>query len=419
MARVTAFCLSGSLAHAGRVATVAGELARRGHEVTLAGAPGWFAAPEVVEPGAFAQVELAEPPLDVALAAARGERSTGEVERFLRAYADDLGVIERTGAEVVLVDNRRSATMAAWRAGKPSLSLTTAALLGPYCGLVPTVEEASEVLGPSMGLGPDTLLRRLRAAGKGPRDPLPLRAARLPSELSDALARDGLRGVRAIHQLAFGTRTLVLDPPELLPARDLPSDAHQPGPIFPELRVPLPPWWTALDPDRPVVYLTFGSTGRPEVFARVAEALASLDAQLVVSTADLIAEAPGEVFTARFMPGWSILERADLVVCHGGTLTVYHALAAGTPVIALPSHVEQGVTGIGLNRSGRGVAVPQTALDDDPELLARIVTRLLGAEPLVRAAAAGADPERGAGALRAAGEAVDELVARFYGEGTA
>ena len=42
-----------------------------------------------------------------------------------------------------------------------------------------------------------------------------------------------------------------------------------------------------------------------------------------------------------YMPGHKACARAALVICNGGSATVYQALAAGVPVLGLPGNLDQ------------------------------------------------------------------------------
>jgi UDP:flavonoid glycosyltransferase YjiC (YdhE family) len=166
-----------------------------------------------------------------------------------------------------------------------------------------------------------------------------------------------------------------------MPTRNLPAGARQPGPFFPQLMVEPPPWWQAIDATRPLVYLTFGSTGRAG-FAAAIKQLANARMQVAVTTAHLDKEPPlPRLLAARYVPA-EILRRAAVVVCHGGTQTVYQSLACGTPVLSLPGHLETAVTTIALVQAGLGATLAASALAQDARLLRRAVESLLADEAL-------------------------------------
>ncbi len=343
--------LSGSLAHASRLVRVARALAERGHSCHLAGGPGFLDDDVLVAPGEFPRHSLAEPGLAQLIGGGEGPGW------FERALDDDRALLERTGWDAVVFDNRRSTGVAARLAGVPSLSLTNTPLLGPHLGWSPSVESFLGLLAPVMGLDPDRIRTSPALRDKRPSDPMPLQAGPLPDPLRQALERVGLEPPGAMHLLSLGDRTAVCDHPLVHPLTAPPPGAEPVGPLLPALRVGLPAWWSALDDEgRPVVLVSFGSTGMVPARDAVLAALAGLEVQVVVT--GLAAEnAPPGVLAAPWLPGAAAAARADLVVCHGGSGTVYQALAAGTPVVALPGHLEQALNGLAVARLGAGLTV--------------------------------------------------------------
>jgi UDP:flavonoid glycosyltransferase YjiC (YdhE family) len=62
-----------------------------------------------------------------------------------------------------------------------------------------------------------------------------------------------------------------------------------------------------------------------------------------------------------------VLEQADLVLCHGGSGTVYGALAAGIPVVVVPVFADQFENGRRVAATGAGLVVePEPAVVPGP-----------------------------------------------------
>ena len=283
---------------------------------------------------------------------------------FMRALDDDLAALDGTKPDLVIVDNRRSTPVAAAARGLPCLSLTTTPLLGPYAGPLMTAEQARR-----LGAG----LFATPPLGAGA---LMGRAAPLPGVMAWAMMRHGASPRGWLHELSLGDTTLVLDPPGLFSPAAAPPNTRWIGPIFPELRPETPP--PLLGPG-PWVYLSYGSTGSGQRLGCVAEALLDAGLQVLVSTGGLttLAPRPGLVCLPLVPPEWAF-DAASLVICHGGTLTVYHALSRGRPVLAVPSHVEQLVSAAAVERLGVGGALSEAAVDADPRRLVTMARALLG-----------------------------------------
>jgi UDP:flavonoid glycosyltransferase YjiC (YdhE family) len=121
--------------------------------------------------------------------------------------------------------------------------------------------------------------------------------------------------------------------------------------------VPPPPWWDSLPTDRPVVYVTLGSSGRSDLLPLVLKALADSPVTVIAATAGrvTVADVPANAFVADYLPGEAAAKRADVVVCNGGSPTTQQALAAGKPVIGLASNLDQFRNMQAIERQGAGV----------------------------------------------------------------
>jgi UDP:flavonoid glycosyltransferase YjiC (YdhE family) len=152
---------------------------------------------------------------------------------------------------------------------------------------------------------------------------------------------------------------LCADAPSLFPVRRSATNHWSLGPVLWSPPVPLPAWWHGLPDDRPVVYLTLGSSGDRGLLPGIVGALAELDVCLVVATAG--AELPPQrrlnVWAADYLPGAQVSARASLVVCNGGSPTSQQAVNAGVPVLGLCGNMDQFLNMRGLVRAGLGQAL--------------------------------------------------------------
>ena len=105
-----------------------------------------------------------------------------------------------------------------------------------------------------------------------------------------------------------------------------------------------PPDDLAVLPDgRPLVYASFGSqvAWQPARFETLAAATAAIDATLVASVGELadtpwVATLPDHVVALRYAPQRMLLDRAAVLVTHGGANSVMEALHAGVPLLISP-----------------------------------------------------------------------------------
>jgi UDP:flavonoid glycosyltransferase YjiC (YdhE family) len=137
--------------------------------------------------------------------------------------------------------------------------------------------------------------------------------------------------------------TLYADVPELVPTYDLPENHLYLGPILWSPAVEPPVWWEQVPLDRPIVYVTMGSSGESNLLHVVLEALADLPVSVIAATAGRINpdKVPGNAFVADYLPGEEAARRASLVICNGGSPTTQQALTAGKPVLGVPSNMDQ------------------------------------------------------------------------------
>jgi UDP:flavonoid glycosyltransferase YjiC (YdhE family) len=115
------------------------------------------------------------------------------------------------------------------------------------------------------------------------------------------------------------------------------------GPVLWEPVVAEPSWLAALPQQRPLIYVTMGSSGNPAILPAIYSALAKLPVIGVVSTAGspVPGDLPANVYAASYLSGNTIIQKADLVICNGGSPTTQQALNAGVPVIGLAGNLDQ------------------------------------------------------------------------------
>jgi zeaxanthin glucosyltransferase len=104
------------------------------------------------------------------------------------------------------------------------------------------------------------------------------------------------------------------------------------------------------------IYVTLGSIlGEvwPDAFVRVLQTVGGLRKTVVVTVGhrgdcQALASLFPAVHVANYIPQRFILDRAALVVCHGGINTLLGAVSCGVPVLVLPSeHPTRGATASG------------------------------------------------------------------------
>ncbi|MDK0517967.1 glycosyltransferase [Streptomyces sp. ML-6] len=134
----------------------------------------------------------------------------------------------------------------------------------------------------------------------------------------------------------------------------------------------LPDWWGGAT--EPLVHVTLGTEAgalpaATGLYRAVLDAVSGLPVRVLLTTGHHIDPAalgplPPHVHAEPWVPQADVLRSASLVVCHGGSGTVYGALAAGVPVVCVPLFADQPANARLVTGSGAGESVTPTG---DPE----------------------------------------------------
>jgi UDP:flavonoid glycosyltransferase YjiC (YdhE family) len=174
---------------------------------------------------------------------------------------------------------------------------------------------------------------------------------------------------------------------------------------------PLPDWWHGSD--APLIYVTFGTvlgymSIAPAVVNTVMKAVSGFpDARVLLTIGrqldpSSIAPLPANVRLESWVAQADVLAQADVVLCHGGSGTVFGALAAGVPVVVVPVFADQFDNGRRISERGAGVTIepargsaespPPVIGEDDVDRIGQAVGMVL-ADPGFRDQAAGVAAE--------------------------
>lgn len=128
---------------------------------------------------------------------------------------------------------------------------------------------------------------------------------------------------------------------------------------------PLPDWWPGRSD--PLVYATLGTVtaylqDAPAIYRSIVDAVAALPVRVLLTTGShldpaVIGPLPDNVHTEAWVDQNRVLAEVALVVCHGGSGTVWGALAAGVPVVVVPGFADQAANGRAVAQAGAGMIV--------------------------------------------------------------
>lgn len=333
-----------TLAHVARPVALAEGLDPARYDVTLAADPRY--AP--LFPGLpFAQRPIRSVPSADFLDALASGRPVYDVQVLRQYVKDELELFAGVRPDVVVGDFRLSLSVSARVAAIPYLAIANA-YWSPHARV--------EFPMPSLPLGrrlPRPVARALFRAA------CPLAFAYHALPLNRLRVEYGLRplGLDLRRVYTDGDHVLYPDVPEMVPTSGLPSHHHFLGPVYRSAGVSgLPEWWADVPADRPLVYISLGSSGRGDLLPVVLDALDDSTLFVVVATAgrEYRDRLPCNARAAAYLPGDQVAASADLVVCNGGSPAVQQALAAGAPVLGLVSNMDQHLSMQAVSRLGAG-----------------------------------------------------------------
>jgi len=161
------------------------------------------------------------------------------------------------------------------------------------------------------------------------------------------------------HLYTDGDYVLYADIPEFVPASGLPGSHYYVGicPWAPPAGKP--EWWNRMvDDPKLKVFITLGSSGPLKVIPALFQALAKLPVSVVISTSGReIRGINPDMYSAHLLPFTETAQHSAVVVSHGGSGGLYPAIAAGTPVLGIPSNADQHLSTAVLEENGAGLGI--------------------------------------------------------------
>ncbi len=136
---------------------------------------------------------------------------------------------------------------------------------------------------------------------------------------------------------------------------------------------PLPDWWGGSA--APLVYLTFGTVvgylaDAASIYRAALDAVAGLEVRVLLTVGrrfdpESLGPLPVNVHVEPWIEHADAVHGADLVVCHGGSGTVFATLAAGVPLVVVPVFGDQFDNGRLVARGGAGVTLAPDPTGED------------------------------------------------------
>jgi UDP:flavonoid glycosyltransferase YjiC (YdhE family) len=124
----------------------------------------------------------------------------------------------------------------------------------------------------------------------------------------------------------------------------LPPKHYFTGPLIARDEFKIPPELTDIPRDKPLIYFAMGSSGTPEIVAKIVESFEGKPYRVIAPVKFRLGQVPGvrvpsNVLVTDWVPALQVNKMADLAVIHGGIGTVMTAALAGTPSSAPRSQI--------------------------------------------------------------------------------
>jgi UDP:flavonoid glycosyltransferase YjiC (YdhE family) len=199
------------------------------------------------------------------------------------------------------------------------------------------------------------------------------------NSLNRAAERYGVEGYKTIYDYWRGDVTLVAEPEEFTGVK-LPEGYYYIGPLIARQNFPLPDAVRNIPRDLPVIYFAMGSSGTPEIIARIVEGFAGKPYRVIAPVKNHLDKVPGvkippNVLVTDWLPALEANKLADLSLIHGGIGTVMTAAYAGKPVVGVGMQPEQTANLAALARKGFAIQVPKSK--DPSKKVQEAIRRLL------------------------------------------
>jgi MGT family glycosyltransferase len=391
-----------TFSHLIRPLAVAAKLRAMGHEVLFSGES---SKTSYLERQNFEVLPLAEPnPEEIYGNIRAGKLRFIQEEELNRLIEADLELYKHAKPDLILADGRFSSAISAQIAG--ILHAAVVNVSSTEYRAVPYVPFFDKIPAPD-GSAVRKLLDRTNLALEM------LVFDNVMAAFSKLSRRHQLRQkVTATNCLAGVDLTLMPDTPQYFPTRNLPANYRYVGPLNWKMDTPTPEWWPPNDEGRPLLYLTMGTTGTPELFKAVYEALVGEPYHIVATTGgQLEGFPPAENFQhADYIDGDLVLERSKMVICHGGNGTIMQALGQGVPVLGMPTIPDQAYNMRRVSALGLGLSVDEKEAVRRPERIREAVGELLQTPDYGKNCLAFKDSLDGYDPPRQAAEAVLQMV---------
>jgi UDP:flavonoid glycosyltransferase YjiC (YdhE family) len=202
------------------------------------------------------------------------------------------------------------------------------------------------------------------------------------NSLNQAAKYYGVEGYKSIFDYWRGDITMVAEPAEFTGVI-LPENYYYTGPLIARQNFPIPKEVRNIPRDKPVIYFAMGSSGTPEIIAKIVESFEGKPCRVIAPVKQHLDKVPGvripsNVLVTDWLPAHEVNPLADLSLIHGGIGTVMTAAIAGKPVVGVGMQPEQTANLACLVRKGFAIRVRKSK--DPSKKVQEAIQRILNDE---------------------------------------
>lgn len=364
--RVLFFAEPATLAHVARPVVLARALPASRYDVFFATGPDYWELPSKAGLSCIPLWSIGTRAYLDAVVHGRPVFPYSILERYV---ANDLKWISEIRPELIVGDFRLSLAVSARLAKVPYFSITNA-YWSPAAGAqfeVP-VHALSKKLGPRTA---NRLFQPMRPAFWAYHSLPMFRVRRRHGFARTSAELDFCRVVTESDM------TLFADVPEMVRVPENAPPHRYLGPIVWSPEMTLPDSLRATGDTKPLVYITMGSSGNQSMISSIIDTCEQLGCRIVVATGGKGSSVlrNDSITVVPYLPGDQVAAMASLVVCNGGSPSAHQALAQGTPVLGIPSNLDQILNMQFVVTSGAGLSLREDCVS--PIRLREHLTRLL------------------------------------------
>ena len=155
-----------------------------------------------------------------------------------------------------------------------------------------------------------------------------------------------------------GDNNLICDFPDLFPQKNLPANYTFTGPLIYQYSDLETDWLEIIPKEKPVIFVSMGSTGDWERLAFLTDSYYSRYVIITAGDTRKLITAP-HIISREFVNLTQVLQKSDLMICHGGNGTIYPGIINRVYLLCLSSHFEQEWNMNALEKNGYGKSADQ------------------------------------------------------------